>query len=179
MRSSVRVSVERGRARVRSHAHAGLSLVLRAVSERATRRVAGAARIAQRQSRAIPSSRHARTTSPRASQLSRPRATRLERAVLLRRRATGRGPLRVPRNALARRARTRGLRGLPEGPQRIQLELGLQMIRATRCACSKAGRKPELEPVPRRGSSATSWRIRRSSSRCCGRSPCSMRFAAT
>jgi len=40
-----------------------------------------------------------------------------------------------------------GLRGLPEGPQRIQLELGLQMIRGHALRMLKGWAAPELEPV--------------------------------
>jgi tetratricopeptide (TPR) repeat protein len=40
-----------------------------------------------------------------------------------------------------------GLRGLPEGPQRIQLELGLQMIRGHALRMLKGWATPELEPV--------------------------------
>jgi tetratricopeptide (TPR) repeat protein len=40
-----------------------------------------------------------------------------------------------------------GLRGLPEGPQRVQLELGLQMIRGHALRMLKGWATPELEPV--------------------------------
>ncbi len=39
------------------------------------------------------------------------------------------------------------LRGLPEGPERIQLELGLQMIRGLALRMMKGWAAPELEPV--------------------------------
>jgi len=40
-----------------------------------------------------------------------------------------------------------GLRGLPDGPQRVQLELGLQMIRGHALRMLKGWAAPELEPV--------------------------------
>ncbi len=40
-----------------------------------------------------------------------------------------------------------GLRGLPEGPERVQLELGLQMIRGHALRMLKGWATPELEPV--------------------------------
>ncbi len=48
--------------------------------------------------------------------------------------------------ALADRGLT-GLRGLPDGPQRIQLELGLQMIRGLALRMMKGWAAPELEPA--------------------------------
>ncbi len=48
--------------------------------------------------------------------------------------------------ALAERGLS-GLRGLPVGPQRVQLELGLQMIRGLALRMMKGWAAPELEPV--------------------------------
>ena len=62
-----------------------------------------------------------------------------------------------------------GLRGLPEGPERLQLELGLQMIRGLALRSVKGWAAPELESTFRvRARCASSWAIRRSSFRSSG-----------